>query len=584
MEKGFVQKEFLPFILLLTILMLPVTANSQVQSTNISFSIVAPLLTSAIYYQGHYLIPYTNLTGVYSVTNEGFLISLKPESFINYSGKMFDLPFGITSISGGVVNGKVVLFALGTSHNITLSNASLSSLFSLFQLPLLFKNVSLYLITFNGEAFNVSTIASNVSYWQVISNGVYTYAIGNSTIVSIYNGKIGSVINLKMKNFTPLIPLALGKDAVSLEGITNGGVGSELLGSEILVINTTNGEIIKNITDFIIATPVMNSSNSEFVVLYSNDSIVVYNYLGEQIGNINISITPNIKYVELFGNSTLFVLSASATVTGLSVVKVTGTILLSFTAYTYVNIQGKWIKYTTYSTPTNSIGQIITPIGILVYPGYYKMVSYITTFSKTSGILSMTPSFMTIPFTKPSPPRLEVYAIKGIGSSTIVISAYYPNSTLIGVYNVKFLVNGSLVGVYSIGEDAYYTVNSSGIYNVTAIVSNAFGSASVSKMVNVTVQKPVNTTTTTTMTTTTTQYETTTTITMTTTISPSTTNTTTTTTTTTSLPITNTSSATSVISSTSTSIKPQGFPTLPIIVGIIVVVLVFGVFVLLRRR
>jgi hypothetical protein len=496
---------------------------------------------------------------------------------------MFDLPFGITSISGGVVNGKVVLFALGTSHNITLSNASLSSLFSLFQLPLLFKNVSLYLITFNGEAFNVSTIASNVSYWQVISNGVYTYAIGNSTIVSIYNGKIGSVINLKMKNFTPLIPLALGKDAVSLEGITNGGVGSELLGSEILVINTTNGEIIKNITDFIIATPVMNSSNSEFVVLYSNDSIVVYNYLGEQIGNINISITPNIKYVELFGNSTLFVLSASATVTGLSAsTTASGTILLSFTAYTYVNIQGKWIKYTTYSTPASSIGQRITPIGILVYPGYYKMVSYITTFSKTSGILSMTPSFMTIPFTKPSPPRLEVYAIKGIGSSTIVISAYYPNSTLIGVYNVKFLVNGSLVGVYSIGEDAYYTVNSSGIYNVTAIVSNAFGSASVSKMVNVTVQKPVNTTTTTT---TTTQSETNTTITTTTTISPSTTNTTTTTTTTTtSLPITNTSSATSVISSTSTSIKPQGFPTLPIIVGIIVVVLVFGVFVLLRRR
>jgi len=173
MEKG-----FLPFILLLIILILPVTANSQVQSTNISFSIVAPMLTSAIYYQGHYLIPFTNLTGVYSVTNEGFLISLKPESFINYSGKMFDLPFGITSISGGVVNGKVVLFALGTSHNITLSNASLSSLFSLFQLPLLFKNLSLYLITFNGEAFNVSTIASNVSYWQVISNGVYTYAIG----------------------------------------------------------------------------------------------------------------------------------------------------------------------------------------------------------------------------------------------------------------------------------------------------------------------------------------------------------------------------------------------------------------------
>jgi hypothetical protein len=92
MEKGFVQKEFLPFILLLTILMLPVTTNSQVQSTNISFSMVAPQLTSAIYYQGHYLIPYTNLTGVSSVTNEGFLISLKPESFINYSGKMFDLP------------------------------------------------------------------------------------------------------------------------------------------------------------------------------------------------------------------------------------------------------------------------------------------------------------------------------------------------------------------------------------------------------------------------------------------------------------------------------------------------------------
>jgi hypothetical protein len=87
-----------------------------------------------------------------------------------------------------------------------------------------------------------------------------------------------------------LIPLALGKDAVSLEGITNGGEGSELLGNEILVINTTNGEIIKNITDFIVATPVMNSSNSEFVVLYSNDSIVVYNYLGEQIGNINISV------------------------------------------------------------------------------------------------------------------------------------------------------------------------------------------------------------------------------------------------------------------------------------------------------
>jgi hypothetical protein len=87
MKKGFV-----PFILLLIILILPVTANSQVQSTNINLSDVVPLLTSAIYYQGHYLIPYTNLTGVYSVTNESFLISLKPESFINYSGKMFDLP------------------------------------------------------------------------------------------------------------------------------------------------------------------------------------------------------------------------------------------------------------------------------------------------------------------------------------------------------------------------------------------------------------------------------------------------------------------------------------------------------------
>ncbi|MFP3203767.1 MAG: hypothetical protein RXR43_16655, partial [Sulfolobus sp.] len=220
MEKSYLMKKmFVPIILLLTILFLPVTASSQVQPTNISLSIVIPLLTSAIYYQGHYLIPYINLTGVFSVTNESFSLSLKPESFINYSGKMFDLPFGIYSISGGVVNGKVVLFALGTSHDITLSNASLPSLLILFLAPfLLFKNVSLYLITFNGESFNVSTIASNVSYWQVISNGVYTYAIGNSTIVSIYNGKIGSVINLKIKNFLPLMPLALGKDAVSLEG------------------------------------------------------------------------------------------------------------------------------------------------------------------------------------------------------------------------------------------------------------------------------------------------------------------------------------------------------------------------------
>jgi hypothetical protein len=273
---------------------------------------------------------------------------------------MFDLPFGIFSISGGVVNGKVVLFALGTSHDITLSNASLPSLLILFLAPfLLFKNVSLYLITFNGESFNVSTIASNVSYWQVISNGVYTYAIKNSTIVSIYNGKIGSGINLKIKNFLPLMPLALGKNAVSLEGLMNGS-----LESEILVINTTNGEIMKNITDFSIATPVMNSSNSEFIVLFSNDSIVVYNYLGEQIENINIGITPNTNHVELFGNSTLLHINTvelfgNSTLLFLSASIVNGTILPNVTAITYVNIQGKWMKYTTYLTLTSSTNQII---------------------------------------------------------------------------------------------------------------------------------------------------------------------------------------------------------------------------------
>jgi hypothetical protein len=546
------KKGFIPLILLLIILILPLTANSQTQFKNFRLSIVAPLMTSVVYYQGHYVIPYINFTGVLGNTTKSFFISLKPESFINYSGKVFSLPFGITSVSGGVVNGEIVLFALGTSHNITLYNVSAYSLFSLFQLISLFKNVSLYLITFNGKTYNVSLIASNVSYLQLISNGVYTYAIGNNTITTIYNGKIGSVINLKIKNFTHITPLALGKDVVSLEGKVN---GSE---EEVLIINTTNGEIVKNITNFISATPVMNSSNSEFTILYNNGSIIVYNYLGEQIGNINIGIIPNIRVVELFSNSTLLVFSISAMV---------GTLLPSVTIYTYVNIQGKWLKYTTYQVPTGSVYQIKNPIGILVYPSYYKIAFVTITSSILSGNVSFTftPSFMTIPFTKPSPPQLEVYAIEGTGSSTIVISALYPNSTLIGVYNVTFLVNGSFVGVYNFGEYAYYTVKSSGIYNVTAIVFNAFGYTTVSKMVNVTVQQPVTITTTTTppTTTSTTQTETTTT---TSTISPSTT------------------SMTTTSVTTSTSTKPQGFPTLPIIAGVIVVILVIGIFILLRRK
>ncbi|MFP3226811.1 MAG: hypothetical protein RXQ80_07830, partial [Sulfolobaceae archaeon] len=373
---------------------------------------VAPLMTSVVYYQGHYVIPYINLTGILGITNKSFFISLKPESFINYSGKVFSLPFGISSVSGGVVNGEVVLFALGTSHNITLYNVSAYSLFSPYQLLSLFKNVSLYLITFNGKTYNVSLIASNVSYLQLISNGVYTYAIGNNTIATIYNGKIGSVVNLKIKNFTLLMPLALGKDVVSLEGKVN---GSE---EEVLIINTTNGEIVKNITNFISATPVMNSSNSEFTILYNNGSIIVYNYLGEQIKSINIGIIPNIRGVELFSNSTLLVSSISAMV---------GTLLPSVTIYTYVNIQGKWLKYTTYQVPTGSVYQIKNPIGILVYPSYCKIAFVTMTFSLSSGIVSVTPSFMTIPFTKPSPPQLEVHAIEGTGSSTIVISALYPN-------------------------------------------------------------------------------------------------------------------------------------------------------------
>jgi len=545
MEKGFI-----PLILLLIILILPLTANSQTQFKKISLSIVAPLMTSVVYYQGHYVIPYINLTGILGITNKSFFISLKPESFINYSGKVFSLPFGISSVSGGVVNGEVVLFALGTSHNITLYNVSAYSLFSPYQLLSLFKNVSLYLITFNGKTYNVSLIASNVSYLQLISNGVYTYAIGNNTIATIYNGKIGSVVNLKIKNFTHITPLALGKDVVSLEGIVN--ISEE----EVLIINTTNGEIVKNITNFISATPVMNSSNSEFTILYNNGSIIVYNYLGEQIESINIGIIPNIRGVELFSNSTLLVFSTSAIV---------GTLLPSVTIYTYVNIQGKWLKYTTYQVPTGSVYQIKLPIGILVYPGYCKIAFVTMTFSLSSGNVCVTPSFMTIPFTKPSPPQLEVYAIEGTGSSTIVISALYPNSTLIGVYNVTFLVNGSFVGVYNFGEYAYYTVKSSGIYNVTAIVFNAFGYTTVSELVNVTVQQPVTITTTTTppTTTSTTQTETTTT---TSTISPSTT------------------SMTTTSVTTSTSTKPQGFPTLPIIAGVIVVILVIGIFILLRRK
>jgi len=545
MEKGFI-----PLILLLIILILPLTANSQTQFKNISLSIVAPLMTSVVYYQGHYVIPYINLTGVLVNTTKSFSISLKSESFINYSGKVFSLPFGISSVSGGVVNGEIVLFALGTSLNITLYNVSVYSLFSPYQLLSLFKNVSLYLITFNGKTYNVSLIASNVSYLQLISNGVYTYAIGNNTIATIYNGKIGSVVNLKIKNFTLLMPLALGKDVVSLEGKVN---GSE---EEVLIINTTNGEIVKNITNFISATPVMNSSNSEFTILYNNGSIIVYNYLGEQIESINIGIIPNIRGVELFSNSTLLVFSTSAMV---------GTLLPSVTIYTYVNIQGKWLKYTTYQVPTGSVYQIKNPIGILVYPSYCKIAFVTMTFSLSSGNVCVTPSFMTIPFTKPSPPQLEVYAIEGTGSSTIVISALYPNSTLIGVYNVTFLVNGSFVGVYNFGEYAYYTVKSSGIYNVTAIVFNAFGYTTVSKLVNVTVQQPVTITTTTTppTTTSTTQTETTTT---TSTISPSTT------------------SMTTTSVTTSTSTKPQGFPTLPIIAGLIVVILVIGIFILLRRK
>jgi len=545
MEKGFI-----PLILLLIILILPLTANSQTQSKNFRLSIVAPLMTSVVYYQGHYVIPYINLTGVLVNTTKSFSISLKSESFINYSGKVFSLPFGISSVSGGVVNGEIVLFALGTSLNITLYNVSVYSLFSPYQLLSLFKNVSLYLITFNGKTYNVSLIASNVSYLQLISNGVYTYAIGNNTIATIYNGKIGSVVNLKIKNFTLLMPLALGKDVVSLEGKVN---GSE---EEVLIINTTNGEIVKNITNFISATPVMNSSNSEFTILYNNGSIIVYNYLGEQIKSINIGIIPNIRGVELFSNSTLLVSSISAMV---------GTLLPSVTIYTYVNIQGKWLKYTTYQVPTGSVYQIKNPIGILVYPSYCKIAFVTMTFSLSSGNVCVTPSFMTIPFTKPSPPQLEVYAIEGTGSSTIVISALYPNSTLIGVYNVTFLVNGSFVGVYNFGEYAYYTVKSSGIYNVTAIVFNAFGYTTVSKLVNVTVQQPVTITTTTTppTTTSTTQTETTTT---TSTISPSTT------------------SMTTTSVTTSTSTKPQGFPTLPIIAGVIVVILVIGIFILLRRK
>jgi len=545
MEKGFI-----PLILLLIILILPLTANSQTQSKNFRLSIVAPLMTSVVYYQGHYVIPYINLTGVLVNTTKSFSISLKSESFINYSGKVFSLPFGISSVSGGVVNGEIVLFALGTSLNITLYNVSVYSLFSPYQLLSLFKNVSLYLITFNGKTYNVSLIASNVSYLQLISNGVYTYAIGNNTIATIYNGKIGSVVNLKIKNFTLLMPLALGKDVVSLEGKVN---GSE---EEVLIINTTNGEIVKNITNFISATPVMNSSNSEFTILYNNGSIIVYNYLGEQIKSINIGIIPNIRGVELFSNSTLLVSSISAMV---------GTLLPSVTIYTYVNIQGKWLKYTTYQVPTGSVYQIKNPIGILVYPSYCKIAFVTMTFSLSSGNVCVTPSFMTIPFTKPSPPQLEVYAIEGTGSSTIVISALYPNSTLIGVYNVTFLVNGSFVGVYNFGEYAYYTVKSSGIYNVTAIVFNAFGYTTVSKLVNVTVQQPVTITTTTTppTTTSTTQTETTTT---TSTISPSTT------------------SMTTTSVTTSTSTKPQGFPTLPIIAGLIVVILVIGIFILLRRK
>ena len=545
MEKGFI-----PLILLLIILILPLTANSQTQSKNFRLSIVAPLMTSVVYYQGHYVIPYINLTGVLVNTTKSFSISLKSESFINYSGKVFSLPFGISSVSGGVVNGEIVLFALGTSLNITLYNVSVYSLFSPYQLLSLFKNVSLYLITFNGKTYNVSLIASNVSYLQLISNGVYTYAIGNNTIATIYNGKIGSVVNLKIKNFTYITPLALGKDVVSLEGKVN---GSE---EEVLIINTTNGEIVKNITNFISATPVMNSSNSEFTILYNNGSIIVYNYLGEQIESINIGIIPNIRGVELFSNSTLLVSSISAMV---------GTLLPSVTIYTYVNIQGKWLKYTTYQVPTGSVYQIKNPIGILVYPSYCKIAFVTMTFSLSSGNVCVTPSFMTIPFTKPSPPQLEVYAIEGTGSSTIVISALYPNSTLIGVYNVTFLVNGSFVGVYNFGEYAYYTVKSSGIYNVTAIVFNAFGYTTVSKLVNVTVQQPVTITTTTTppTTTSTTQTETTTT---TSTISPSTT------------------SMTTTSVTTSTSTKPQGFPTLPIIAGVIVVILVIGIFILLRRK
>jgi len=544
MEKGFI-----PLILLLIILILPLTANSQTQSKNFRLSIVAPLMTSVVYYQGHYVIPYINLTGVLVNTTKSFSISLKSESFINYSGKVFSLPFGISSVSGGVVNGEIVLFALGTSLNITLYNVSVYSLFSPYQLLSLFKNVSLYLITFNGKTYNVSLIASNVSYLQLISNGVYTYAIGNNTIATIYNGKIGSVVNLKIKNFTLLMPLALGKDVVSLEGKVN---GSE---EEVLIINTTNGEIVKNITNFISATPVMNSSNSEFTILYNNGSIIVYNYLGEQIKSINIGIIPNIRGVELFSNSTLLVSSISAMV---------GTLLPSVTIYTYVNIQGKWLKYTTYQVPTGSVYQIKNPIGILVYPSYCKIAFVTMTFSLSSGNVCVTPSFMTIPFTKPSPPQLEVYAIEGTGSSTIVISALYPNSTLIGVYNVTFLVNGSFVGVYNFGEYAYYTVKSSGIYNVTAIVFNAFGYTTVSELVNVTVQQPVtNTTTTPPTTTSTTQTETTTT---TSTISPSTT------------------SMTTTSVTTSTSTKPQGFPTLPIIAGVIVVILVIGIFILLRRK
>jgi hypothetical protein len=56
MEKGLI-----PLILLLIILILPLTANSQIQFKKISFSIVAPLMNSVVYYQGHYAIPYINL-------------------------------------------------------------------------------------------------------------------------------------------------------------------------------------------------------------------------------------------------------------------------------------------------------------------------------------------------------------------------------------------------------------------------------------------------------------------------------------------------------------------------------------------